>query len=168
MKNHIANIITGCRILGSVLLLFFPAFSVTFYILYLFCGITDMIDGTIARKTNSVSEFGENLDTVADIVFVAVCFIKILPLIHLPVWLIIWIAVIAIIKIGSIISGYVFKKQFISLHTVMNKITGFLLFLFPLTTAFIKPIYSSLAVCLIATFSAIREVVYIATDCENK
>lgn len=127
-----------------------------------------MTDGTIARKTDSVSEFGDKFDTVADIVFVAVCFIKILPLIYLPVWLIIWIIVIAIIKIGSIISGYVFKKQFISLHTVMNKITGFLLFLFPLTIAFIEPIYSSVAVCLIATFAAIGEAVYIKTNCGNK
>ena len=34
MIKHIANIVTGCRILGSVLLLFFPAFSVEF-ILYI-------------------------------------------------------------------------------------------------------------------------------------
>ena len=168
MRKHIANIITGCRILGSVLLLFFPAFSAEFYIIYIICGFSDMIDGTIARKTNSVSAFGETLDTIADIVFVAVCFIKILPLIHLPVWLIIWIIVIAIIKIGSIILGYVFKKQFISLHNAMNKITGFLLFLFPLTLRFIEPIYSSAAVCFIATFAAIREVVHIKTNCGNK
>ncbi len=30
MIKHIANIVTGCRALGSVLLLFFPAFSVEF------------------------------------------------------------------------------------------------------------------------------------------
>lgn len=50
MAKHIANILTGCRILGSILLLFFPAFFVAFYIIYLFCGFSDMIDGTIARK----------------------------------------------------------------------------------------------------------------------
>lgn len=46
--KHMANIITGCRILGSIILLFFPAFSSWFYILYLLCGFTDMIDGSIA------------------------------------------------------------------------------------------------------------------------
>ena len=35
-----------------------------------------MIDGTIARKTKSVSELGARLDTVADSAFVAVYFVK--------------------------------------------------------------------------------------------
>lgn len=34
-------------------------------------GFTDMIDGTIARKLGTESEFGSKFDTVADIVFVA-------------------------------------------------------------------------------------------------
>ena len=55
MAKHIANILTGYRILGSILLLFFPAFSTEFYITYLLCGFSDMIDGTIARKTNTAS-----------------------------------------------------------------------------------------------------------------
>ena len=57
-----ANIVTSCRILCSILMLFSPAFSVQFYILYLICGLTDMVDGTIARKTNTDSEFGAKLD----------------------------------------------------------------------------------------------------------
>ena len=50
MAKRIANILTGGRILGSILLLFFPAFSLAFYIVYLLCGFSDMIDGTVARK----------------------------------------------------------------------------------------------------------------------
>ena len=100
MTKHIANILTGCRILGSILLLFFSAFSVTFYIIYLFCGFSDMIDGTIARRTNSVSKFGSQLDTIADLIFVVVSLLKLLPAIHIPVWLWIWGGVIAVIKIG--------------------------------------------------------------------
>ena len=84
MTKHIANILTGCRILGSILLLFFPAFSVVFYTIYLFCGFSDMIDGTIARKTNSTSKFGSQLDTVADLIFVVVSAIRLLPAIHIP------------------------------------------------------------------------------------
>ena len=168
MKKHIANILTGCRILGSILLLFFPAFSLAFYITYLFCGFSDMIDGTIARKTNSTSELGAKIDTAADLVFVTVSLIKLLPTIHIPQWLWIWGVVIAMIKIGNIIWGYVSKKQFISPHTIMNKITGLLLFLLPLTLSFVEVKYSSIVVCFIATFAAIQEGVYIATNCENK
>ena len=50
-------------------------------------GLSDMIDGTIARRTNTVSGFGERFDTVADFVFVVVCLIKLLPVISMPVWL---------------------------------------------------------------------------------
>ena len=168
MIKHIANIVTGCRILGSVLLLFFPAFSVEFYIIYIICGFSDMIDGTIARKTNSTIEFGDKIDTVADLVFVTVSLIKMLPIINIPQWLWIWAVIIAIIKIGNIIWGYVSKKQFISLHTIMNKVTGLSLFLLPLTLSFVEVKYSSIVVCSIATFAAIQEGVYIATNCESK
>ena len=168
MIKNVANILTGFRILGSILLLFFPVFSEAFYSIYLLCGFSDMIDGIIARKTNSASEFGAKLDTVADIVFVAVALIKLLPTIHIPGWLWIWGSLIAIIKIGNIIWGYVSKKQFIALHTIMNKITGFLLFLLPLTLSWMELKYSSLVVCSLATFSAIQETVYIATGYESK
>ena len=168
MTKQIANIVTGCRILGSVLLLFFPAFSVAFYMIYLICGFSDMIDGTIARKTHSASELGAKIDTVADLVFITVALIKILPVIHIPEWLWIWGGVIATIKIGTITWGYISKKQFISLHTIMNKVTGFLLFLFPLTLSFVELKYSSMVVCSIATFAAIQEAIYTATNCEIK
>ena len=60
--SMLANIITGFRVLCSVLLMFVPTFSVRFYIAYFLCGISDMIDGTVARKTNSDSEFGAKFD----------------------------------------------------------------------------------------------------------
>ena len=158
---HIANIVTSCRILGSILLLFFPAFSVEFYIIYIICGISDMIDGTIARKTNSTSELGAKIDSVADLTFVIVSFIKILPTMNLPGWLWVWGTAIAIIKIGNIIRGYVCKKQFIFPHTIMNKVTGLLLFLLPLTLSFVDVKYSLIFVCSIAIFAAIQEGVCI-------
>ena len=168
MAKHIANILTCSRILGSILLLFSPAFSVAFYIIYLFCGFSDMIDGTIARKTNSISKFGSQLDTIADLVFAVVSMIRLLPVIHLPQWLWIWCGMIAIIKIGSIIWGYVSKKQFMSLHTIMNKATGLLLFLLPLTISFVELKYTAIVVCSVATFSAIQEGVYVIVDSKCK
>lgn len=159
-RKQIANIITISRILSSIYLLFCPVFSIRFYIMYLFCGITDMVDGTIARKTKSVSELGARLDTVADSVFVAVCFVKVLPLMQLPTWLWTWIVIIAIIKIGNVVWGLICNKKLVSIHTILNKVTGFILFLLPLTFSFIEPIYSSAVVCFMATLSAINEVYY--------
>ena len=168
MTKHIANILTGYRIFGSILLLFFPAFSLNFYITYILCGFSDMIDGTIARKTNCTSKFGSQLDTIADFIFVVVSLLKLLPAIHIPQWLWIWGCVIAVIKISNIIWGYVSKKQFISLHTIMNKVTGLLLFLCPLTISFVELKYIAIAVCSIATLSAIQEGVNVITDSEPK
>ncbi len=152
-----ANIISSCRILCSILMLFFPVSSAWFYIIYLLCGLTDMLDGAIARKTNTSSEFGARLDTGADFIFVVVYLVKLLSLMHIPRWLWIWIIVIVIIKIINIISGFICKKRFITEHTIMNKITGLLLFVLPLTLHFIELKYSATIVCSVATFSAIQE-----------
>ena len=66
-----ANIITAFRILLSIALLFCPSFSPAFYVLYVSAGLTDMIDGTVARRTNTASAFGARLDSIADFVLVA-------------------------------------------------------------------------------------------------
>ena len=152
-----ANIITGCRILCSILLLFVSAFSPTFYILYLIAGFTDIIDGTIARKTNTANEFGSRLDTIADTAFVVVCMIKLLPVLTIPTWLCIWIGVIAIIKVFNIISGYMVQKKFVAKHTIMNKVTGAVLFILPLTLSIVDLKYSGGSICTIAILAAIQE-----------
>ena len=168
MKKHIANIVTSCRIIFSILMLFFPTFSPWFYVMYLLCGLTDIVDGTIARKTNSVSTFGSRLDTIADFIFLSAALVKMLPAMNIPIWLWIWILIIAAIKITNIISGFVCKKQCIAEHTVMNKITGLLMILLPFTLPFIELKYSAAAVCIIATFSAVQEGHYIRTGREIK
>ena len=152
-----ANIITGIRIVISAFLLFCPAFSPAFFMLYIAAGVSDMIDGAVARKTSTVSDFGSRLDTIADIVFTAVCLIKMLPVLDIPIWLYIWIAIIALIKAANIAAGYIRRKEFISVHSIMNKVTGGLLFVFPLTLAFIDLRYSAAVVCMAATAAAIQE-----------
>ena len=120
-----------------------------------------MIDGTVARKTGAVSNFGAKLDTVSDFVFMAVCVVKLLPKINISVWLWIWIAIIAIVKVINIVMGFIRRKKLVALHTFLNKITGLLLFLLPLTLQFILPTYSFAVVCTIATIAAIQESYYI-------
>lgn len=155
--KEIANIITVCRILLSILILFFPAFSPMFYVIYCVAGLTDMLDGFVARKTKTVSKFGSKLDTVADFVFLAVCMGKLLPVIKILAWIWVWIGIIAVIKLINIISGYVLHKELAAEHTVANKITDVLLFLLPLTLELIEFRYSGGIVCAVATFAAIQE-----------
>ena len=156
-----ANIITGIRIVLSFALLFCPALSPTFYALYMAAGFSDMADGAVARKTGTVSKFGSRLDTIADIVFVTVCLIKLLPVLPVPIWLYIWIAIIAFMKAANIAAGYIRQKEFISVHSIINKMTGGLLFVFPLTLAFIDLRNSAAVICMVATAAAVHEGHYI-------
>ena len=166
--RSLANCITAIRILCSIALLFFPAFSTAFYALYITAGVSDMIDGWVARRTHTASELGAKLDTIADIIFVIVCLVILLPVLNIPVWLWVWISIIALIKIINIISGFIVQKRFVSVHSTMNKVTGLLLFVFPLTLSFIDLKYSAAVVCIFATFAAIQEGHFIRTKTTNK
>lgn len=162
-----ANIITLIRIICSIAILFFPALSPAFYSLYITAGISDMADGIVARKTGTVSDFGAKLDTAADFIMAVVCLIKLIPVLDVPIWIIIWIAVIALIKVINIISGYVKRKEFVASHTVMNKVTGIILFSLPFTLTFIDIKYSGIFICILATFAAIQEGHFIRTGTDN-
>ena len=152
-----ANLITAIRILCSIALLFCAALSPWFYALYITAGISDMVDGWVARKTNTVSDFGSKLDTVADIIFVVVCLVKLLPVLHLPVWIYVWVGIIAGIKVFNIVYSYVVRKQFLADHSILNKVTGALLFLLPLTLSVVDVKYSAAVVCTVATIAGIQE-----------
>ncbi|MCR4962966.1 MAG: CDP-alcohol phosphatidyltransferase family protein [Firmicutes bacterium] len=152
-----ANLITGLRIPLSVALLFCPAFSPSFFAVYLAAGLSDMIDGAVARKTNTASAFGSRLDTAADFVFVAVCLIKLLPAMHIPIWLYVWTGIIAAIKTINLISGFICRKKFVAIHMAMNKAAGVLLFILPLALCFAELKYPAILVCTAATFAAVQE-----------
>ena len=95
--------------------------------------------------------------------FVAICLIKLLPVLSIPSWLYGWIGIIALIKVVNIISGFAVQKKFVAVHSVMNKATGALLFLLPLTIPFLSLKYSAIVVCTLATFAAIQEGYLIRT-----
>lgn len=161
-----ANTITFFRIAASIVLLFCPVFSPAFYAFYIAAGLSDMLDGFVARKTDTVSKLGARLDTIADFVLVVVCLIKLLPVLRIPAWLYIWIGIIAIIKVVNIISGFVVQKRFVAVHSAMNKATGALLFLLPLTILVFPLKYSAIVDCAAATFAAIQEGHFIRTGRE--
>ena len=132
-REHIADFITSSRIIFAVLIAFFPAFTFGFYLFYLLGAFTDMIDGFVARTLKQSSQFGAKLDTIADIVFMLTILCKIVFSMNIPLWIWIWIALITLLKVINIISGYMRFRRLIVEHTILNKLTGFLMFLMPLT-----------------------------------
>jgi CDP-diacylglycerol--glycerol-3-phosphate 3-phosphatidyltransferase len=161
-----ANTITFFRIAAGIALLFCPVFSPAFYVFYIAAGLSDMLDGFVARKTDTISKLGARLDTMADFVFVVVCLIKLLPILRIPAWLYAWIGIIALIKVVNIISGFAVQKKLVAVHSVMNKAAGALLFLLPLTIPVLSLKYSAIVVCAVVTFAAIQEGHFIRTGRE--
>ena len=52
--EYIANYISISRAIMSIILLIPETFSIAFSIIYIYCGISDMLDGFIARKFKDV------------------------------------------------------------------------------------------------------------------
>ena len=152
-----ANIITGSRVLFSLILLFTKTFSTSFYTLHILAGISDVLDGIVARKFKLQSKFGEKLDTVADICFVGATLYKLLSVVKLPIWLWLWICVVVLLKLANIISGFWRKTTFIAMHTFANRVTGILFFLFPFTLPILPVECGAGVVCVIATIAAMHE-----------
>lgn len=130
---YIPNCITALRIVGTFGLIFTTPFSLVFYIVYSFTGITDVLDGFIARKLKVASEFGAKLDSVADVLFNLTMIIKILPALLelLPTFIWFLVGVIIALRVASYVVSAVKFRKIASLHTIMNKVTVFLVFVVP-------------------------------------
>lgn len=163
--KQLPNIITLFRIAGSLSLLLCDVTGVMFWIIYALCGISDIVDGWLARKLKCVTKTGALLDSLADICFVACCVWKFLPILgsalplclskELPQWLWMWGGVIVVIKVVNQISALVMYGHCSFPHTTANKATGFLLFIaVPMSFCTVIPL---VIVTAFATFAAIQE-----------
>ena len=138
-----------------------PAGS-AFWVIYGLCGVSDMVDGYLARRLHAESKTGAVLDSVADICFVACCAIRLLTVLQIPTWLWIWAGSIVVIKLINQISALIVCKGFCFPHTKANKLTGLLLFIaVPMVFWSIVPIA---IVAGAATFAAVQEGHFIRTS----
>ena len=160
MKKHIANIISISRVIGAIALFFFSNITTPFLIIYVFCGITDLIDGPIARKTNSTSPLGATLDTVGDVA-TYLALTKVLAMQKLvPGWILIWILSAGVIfGIDALISRHRLGKLYLP-HTWLGKIFGGAVFVLPVAMQFMEGYVWMSVICTIATVHAF-ELLYI-------
>ena len=154
----VANSITVSRMLFSLALLVLPPRSLPFVVLYLLCGLTDVLDGYIARKLHTESEKGAMLDSIADLLFAVVYAVKILPILKIPLWIWIWTAIIAVTKITCIVIASKKAHRLEIEHSLGNKLTGLLLFLLRLSACVADGKYGVILVCIVATITVIIEV----------
>lgn len=149
-----------------MLILCAAPFSTLFWALYICGGLSDLIDGPIARGLNQQSQTGAKIDSAADLVFIIAIFISVLQSVVLPFWLLLFVSIIALVRIAAYAVGYFKYYTYTSLHTILNKASGALLFLFPALLWMLGLNAAGLIVCIIALLSALEELSIIITSKE--
>lgn len=156
----IPNCLTMFRIAGGGSLCFITPLCREFYVVYTLCGISDVLDGWIARLTNSVSDFGSRLDSIADLLLYTVLIVKLLPrlLQRLPGWIWYLAALALAVRLCAYWVAFCKYACFASQHTWGNKMTGLSIFLLPylLGSTLLQPY--ALGVCTLALFSSAEEL----------
>ncbi|HHY70387.1 MAG TPA: CDP-alcohol phosphatidyltransferase family protein [Thermoanaerobacterales bacterium] len=161
--NYVPNLITVLRIICSVRLLFVKPLSVAFFIIYLICGGSDILDGYISRKYKISNSYGATLDSIADIMFFGIMLIVFIPILQLPYWILWWIGILLITRLISIFVGFVKYHELSFLHTYANKATGIALFLFPFVYSVLGLNLAAVIMCGIASLSVIEEFIITLT-----
>jgi len=63
-----------------------PYARTTALVIFLVAGLTDFIDGEIARRYGAVTNFGKLMDPLVDKIMMAAAFISLVPLKAIPAW----------------------------------------------------------------------------------
>ncbi len=160
MKKHVANIISLSRVAGAIALFFFNSLSKAFLAIYIFCGLTDLIDGPIARKLKTTSPLGATLDTVGDVA-TYLALTKVLIIKNLvPFWILLWfISTMLIFIVAAFISKHRFYKLYLP-HTYLGKIFGGVIFVLPVAIQFMPSYIWLSVICAISTVHAF-ELIYV-------
>ena len=153
-----ANLLTLARIPLALGLLAVPPLSPAFFLLYVLSGVTDMLDGPVARRAHTESRIGAKLDSLADAVFLAVVLYRLLPVLQLSPRFLRALALICFLRCGAWLVGCWKYRRFAALHTIANKLTGGALFCAPCLLPWFPPNVLCAALCLLAAFSAGEEL----------
>ncbi len=163
LKKHAANLITSIRLVGAIALIFIKPLTTAFYIVYTFCGLSDAVDGLVARKLKITSKFGSKLDSACDLLFYTVMMVKIIPKLCEMLWIPVWIFLFAVLLLR--VAAYIYSaakfRKFASVHTIFNKITGAGVFAVPYFILLDKisfNVYGSI-VCTVALIAATVDLV---------
>ena len=159
--KHLPNLITLSRLVSALLLMPIRAFSQAFFVVYTYCGVSDVLDGALARRLHCNDESGARLDSIADIIFYSVTAFKIIPVLCSKLTPSIWYIITAavIIRIISYTAAAIKYRRFASLHTYMNKLTGFLVFTVPYILFLPFAESDCMIISVVAVIAAVEELI---------
>lgn len=170
IKQYIPSLITVFRIVGSIILFFMIPFQFPFYVLYTLCGISDVLDGVLARAWKVQTDRGAILDSIADLVFYIVFMIRLLPVlqVELPGWGWGYFFAVLFLRLLSYLTVALKFHRFAAVHTYGNKMTGVALFCVPYMRFGLNMPEIALIVCTIALVATVEEwMIHLHSDTYN-
>lgn len=166
MKN-VPNLITCLRMLLSIALCFLLAHRVAFVVVYAVCGISDAVDGWLARRLGLATPLGAKLDSIADFLFFGVSLYAMLYLLRdtANVLVLILLCLVAAVRLLNLLITRRKFGQWGVLHTLGNKLAGLALFVAIPVFVYLGsyPLAVILPLFLIALLSAIDEALMLLT-----
>lgn len=138
MLKYVPNILTIIRFLliPIILLFLFSGNYLLAFIFFTISGITDILDGYIARKFNLVSNFGKLMDPLADkltqiSILAALFFLNIVP---------VWILIIVLLKEVIMVAGasFLYGKSVVVYSRWYGKLATVLFYIAIVTSLLIK------------------------------
>jgi CDP-diacylglycerol--glycerol-3-phosphate 3-phosphatidyltransferase len=148
--------LTLSRFAMSFLLLFINPLSdyypiaPLFLFLYTLCIASDIIDGPIARATKTSTNAGAILDSAADLTFIAVVLIKLLPALPFELWMLYLVALVLFTRFVAFGIGFAKHRTLTLLHTYSNKGAGLVMACFPI----FYMLFNSIAIAFSIAFAA--------------
>jgi len=128
--KYIPNVITIARFILTASLIFIAPLSPASKTIFVIAGVSDMIDGQLARRIKDAqSELGAELDSIADLFMALVGVFVLLPAMNLWSWIWGFIPFAIGFKCLSAVSGIVKHRKVFFLHTLSNKFLAMILFL---------------------------------------
>lgn len=159
----IPNLLTALRIVCSSLIFIAPVYTNGFYLLYVVCGITDFLDGRLARRLHAASKSGASLDNIADYSLIASTILKVLPTLKIKAWALIWGICMLAAHISSSIIAWMKFRRIIVLHTLANKLLGGVVYAIPLLAGLGNHTLLISIVCVFMCFSVPEEIYLLVT-----
>jgi cardiolipin synthase (CMP-forming) len=121
---NLPNLITIGRILlvpVTVWLIISGEFGLAF-VAFLMAGISDGVDGYIARRFNQRTELGAYLDPIADKALLVSIYVSLGLLKFLPAWLVILVVTRDVLIVGAVILSWVLGKPIIVAPSMASKV----------------------------------------------
>ncbi|MFT8357756.1 CDP-alcohol phosphatidyltransferase family protein [Bifidobacterium aquikefiri] len=155
----IPNTLTLLRCICTISLPFLDIESAAFLLAYIAAGMTDILDGFLARRWQAVTPVGATFDSVADMLFTLTFLYVFMTFLQWAVWLTLWIGALCVVKVLTLIVGWVRFRRFAFLHTTLNKLSGIMIFVAPLFILKTGVALIGIIPCTLASLASLEELI---------